>query len=240
MTATPSAPEATLLDPDDLPAASLESEGATAICDPEASQLDPEAGDSLVVCYDGLLLGLRALKTTVAVVDRLYLRRPACAGSPCTAEELATVTVTGWSADIATSVVIDWERNRITPPAPDSDASWPTPTSTIGPSVARPDLDGAPQFVREREPLPYCGSADEDREGAMQCFRDAVLDGRPAEMLDAFDVSGGIQVFRYDGSALIRRVAPFGSVWREDSGGLIIGPTFGWSYEEWFTVPQPS
>lgn len=58
--ASPSAPQPTLLDPDNLPAASLEDEGVTAICEPDQSHLDINAGESLVDCYDGLLLGLRA------------------------------------------------------------------------------------------------------------------------------------------------------------------------------------
>lgn len=176
------------------------------------------------------------MKTTLAHVDRLYLKRPVCASIPCTPEELATVIVTGWSGDAATTVVIDGERNRITPPLPDAAATWPIPTSTQGPSPARPDIDGAPRSIRDREPLPYCGSADDDRQAAMQCFRDAVLDGRPVEMIEMFAIGGGTQVFRFDGRGLIQRFAPFGNEWREDRGGMIIGSAFGWSYQAWFPL----
>lgn len=227
-------PQPTPLDPDDLPEASLEIEMATAICDPEQSDLDINAGESLVPCYDGLVVGLRALKTSIEDIERLYLQRPRCASTPCTTEELSTVTVTGWSDGVATSVVIDWEQNRIRPPVTDLEAEWPRPSSTLAPPVAKPEIDGAPRYVRKREPLPFCGNADEDRAAAMQCFRDAVLDNRPAEMLESFDVGGGTQVFRFAGQGLVSRYAMFGSVWREHRGGLIVGPAFGWSFEEWF------
>lgn len=231
--ASPSAPQPTLLDPDNLPTASLEGEGATAVCDAEQSDADPSAGESLVVCYDGLVLGLRALKTREINVDRLYLRRPVCASSPCTPEELATVTVTGWTGETALSVEIDWEHNRITPPQVDTDVNWPAPTTTEGPGIAKPQVKGAPTLVRDRESLPYCGNTEDAREAAMQCFRDAVLDGRPAEMLEPFDVSGGIQILRFDGQGLVTRYALYGDGWFQDGGNLIIGPSFGWSFHNW-------
>lgn len=229
---SPTLPQPTLLDPDDLPSANLEELDATLICDPEASRIDGN-GESLVACYDGLLLGLRALTTAVDGVDRLYLRRPICASSPCPPEELSRVTVTGWTGDAATSVTIDWEDFRVTPPAPDPGARWPTPNSTAAPAVARPEIEGAPKVVQEREPLPFCGNAIEIGVAANQCFLSAVLDGRPAEMLDKFDVTGGTVVYRFDGRGLVCRYAMFPDGWLTDAGGLVLSGPGGWSLDNW-------
>src|SRR5262245_27707804 len=64
-----------LLPFDDLPEGSLEHEGATLICDADPDQLDINAGQTLAPCYDGLLMGLRALLTAGGnLFDRLYLQ----------------------------------------------------------------------------------------------------------------------------------------------------------------------
>jgi hypothetical protein len=237
---SPPASASVLLDPEDLPEANLKEEDATLLCDPEASQFDLNAGDTLLFCYDGLLLGLRALKTGADHFDRLYLQRAICASIPCTPAELGTVTVTGWTDGAALSVVIDHARSGVTVPAPDSEAMWPTPSSTESASVARPEIDGAPKVVRQREPYPYCGAVHQDRLPALRCFLDAMLRGTPAEMLDRSRVSGEIRVFRFDGQGLIERYAEFPDGWLLDGGSAILGSAGTWSYDGWLEAePVP-
>ena len=223
----------TFLDPDLLPQASLEEEGATLVCDPEPSQLNSNAGKTLVPCYDGLLLGLRALKSAIDGVDRLYLRRPGCAAIPCTPLELGTATVTGWSGGSATSVTVDWERLQITVPERDPLATWPSPNSITSPPISRPAIDGAPDIVRDRDPYPFCGDVERDGLAAERCFLDLVLGGLSAEMLDRLDVTGGTQVFRFGGQGLIVRYAEFPDGWYRDAGSVILGTAGGWSFDNW-------
>jgi hypothetical protein len=215
-----------------LPEASLDKEKATLLCDPEQNQSDSQAGETVVFCYDGLLLGLRALSTTMDHVDRLYLRRTPCATSPCTSTELAIIVVTGWLGPAPTSVTIDFDHSSATVPYADPTAAWPTPTSPVTPPVERPKVAGAPTEVLQREPFPFCGDAAQDRHTAMTCFLDAVAAGRPAEMLDVFDVSGGQEVFRYSGAGPVSRYAKFAEGWFKDSGAIVLGTGLGgWSYD---------
>lgn len=220
----------TYLSFEELKEGGLEDEGATLICDADPDQLDINAGQTLASCYDGLLVGLRALHTAGGTsFDRLYLQRQTCASSPCSADELNTVTVTGWVDAVATSVMLDFDHRLAAVPAPDPPALWPTPTSSVSPSVMRPVVSGAPASVRKRAPYPFCGRADQDRDQAMGCFLDAILRGTPAEMLDTFDVSGGTEIFRFDGHGPVIRFAELPDGWFQDLGSINLG---GWSFDE--------
>jgi hypothetical protein len=232
---SPTATAVAYLDPEGLPPASLEDEGATTICDPEASQFDGNAGPTVVPCYDGTLLGLRALHTAMAKVDRIYLRRTPCQQIPCTTSELSVVTVIGWTGNDALSVVLDNEHNTVTVPQSDPLAVWPMPGSTVSPEAKRVDLKGAPKVVCEREPYPYCGDAPDGQSPIRSCFRYAVLDGRQVEMIDHNIVTGDVWVMRFDGQGLIWRYGEGeGGGWFRDGGSLILGiDATRWSYDNW-------
>jgi len=63
----------------------------------------------------------------------------------------------------------------------------------------------------------------------MGCFLDAILRGTPAEMLDTFDVSGGTEIFRFDGHGPVIRFAELPDGWFQDLGSINLG---GWSFDE--------
>lgn len=230
----PSASAVVYLNPNTLPPASLEEEDATSICDPEANQFDPNAG-ATVPCDSGTVLGLRALHLEIAQVDRIYLRRMPCQQMPCSTTELSVITVTGWSGDRAMSVVYDNEHFTITAPVPDPLALWPSPQPVEPPPVERVDIAGAPREVRERDPYPYCGEAPDGPSPIRTCFRAAVLDGRPVEMIDHNIVTGDIWVMRFDGQGLLWRYGEAeGGGWFRDRGSMILGiDAERWDYLNW-------
>jgi hypothetical protein len=220
------------LDADDLPPAVLEDQGATSICDPKPNR---DAGRTPAGCYDATLLGLQALHTATQSVDRIYLRRIPCASTVCTSAELNVVTVTGWSGDMALSVRLDYGRGTTTVPFADQSATWPTPAQApTSPPVVRLAVAGAPRVVRERAPYPFCGEAPEGPSPVRSCFRDAVLEGLPAEMHDRNAVTGEIWIFRFDGQGLITRYGDSTDGWFRDAGSMILSlaPDL-WSFDNW-------
>jgi hypothetical protein len=202
-TERPSPSPVPLLHQEDLPVVELEDSGAIAVCDPDPSAF----GD--VFCYDGLRLGLRALRTLVPKVDRLYLNRPGCAAGSCIPDQVNKVRVIGWVGADAFTVFIDWDESAITEPVPGAPVAWPAAKSSIAPPVARPSIEGAPREVREREAHPFCGRAkpgDNERELAISaCFFDAVLEARPVEMIVITDITRTPAIFRFDGQGMVVR-----------------------------------
>lgn len=234
-TPEPSASAVVYLDRDTLPPAPLEDEDATSICDPEAEQFDANAGETVVHCYQGSLLGLRALHTAAPSIDRLYLRRTRCLQVPCSATELNVVTVTGWTGSVALSVVLDDEESTVTAPTSDPTAVWPRPPDAETPAVERPDIPTAPKVVRNREPYPCCGEApDSDSSPERQCFVAAVLDGRAAEMTYRPFITGPIVILRFDGQVPILAYSETPSTWQKSIGSLVFGITSQqWDYQNW-------
>lgn len=227
------------LDPEALPSVELEDEDATSICDPDASQVDADAGATVVGCYDGTLFGLRALRMSLDGVERIYLRRTPCARIPCTRDELSIVVVTGWAGDEAWSTTIDWTRS-ITVPQLDPSATWPSGTTNAAPPVERPQVPGAPRAIRDREPYPYCGEATEGggpEVGA--CFRTLLLDGRPVEMLERSPVTGNLTVLRFAGRGLIIGFKETDNGWVRDGGSMVLGlDSSTWSYHNWLDAER--
>lgn len=228
---SPSPSTAALLDVEDLPNASLSDEGATLICDPEANQLHPDAGDTVILCYDGLLLGLRALRTAVPTVERLYLRRQTCAQVPCSASELSVVQVTGWANGSALTTTIDAQAQSVTVPFPDVSVAWPTVASDA-PPVERPVIDGAPGELVHRDPYPFCGDATKDVSAAT-CFLAAVLAARPAELWDLAAVAQTRFVLRFDGQGLVTRYRERNEGWVRERGSVVLGPEGTWALDNW-------
>ncbi len=224
---------------DVLPQASFDPETLTTACDPEAAQTTLLAGDATVSCSDGLLLGLRALNTlSSAPFSRLYFRRPVCKGTPCTADELGIATVTGSSAKGIFTVRIDSRLQRIDVLAPDAARAWPPAGLSHPPAVARPDVGAAPAEITGRVPYPFCGKAElGDPPTTLGCFRDAVVTGRPAELLQTvFGTEGGTLtwLFRFDGRGAVTRYAGSDGKWQRQSGTLILGITpLAWDFDPW-------
>lgn len=223
------------LDLETLPKVRLADSDTTAICDPDPSAF----GD--VFCYDGLDLGFRALRTTMTSVDRLYLNRPACASGVCDPDEVNRVRVIGWSGADAYTVLMDWDANTITIPTPGAAAAWPFATSSVPPSIRWPSIDNAPTEIGRREPYPFCGRAKplgfqdeepgdrEEVEAINACFFDAVLEGRPVEMIEVTAVTRQPALLRFDGYGFVIRYMQEGEGpdrgWFRREGALVLGRT---------------
>jgi hypothetical protein len=228
-----------VLEIDALPPASLDPATQTAVCDKELYWLDEAAGEATITCVDGLVLGLRALKTIAsAPIERLYFQRPPCKATPCTDDQLGTATVTGWTSTDAFSVALDSRRTWIDVPTPDAGAIWPAAGSSSAPAIERPVLKGAPAEVAGRTPYPYCGEADLGQpETVTGCFRDAVLSGRPAEFIDNLVATEGgeiIRLYRFDGRGALWIYQGSDEGWFRQPGSMTLGYTPGaFDFEPW-------
>ena len=226
-----------VIEVDTLPRVFPDPATQTAVCDPQASQLDTDYGEATIACYDGIVLGLRALSTlSSSPIERLYLQRPTCAAKPCTEDELSTATVTGWTATDAFSVGLD-SREKTVEVLPAPAAAWPEGTSAT-PGVDRPVIESAPPEIAARPAYPYCGEAELGQPEAITgCFRDAVLAGRPAELVDRYvgTEEGPItRLYRFDGRGAIASYLHDGRRWSRQAGSLILGFTPGaFDFDPW-------
>ena len=236
---------------DDLPRVELADVDATAVCDPVPSQTNIEAGESGIYCSDGLGLALRAVRTvTRDPVTRLYLHRPECAVVPCSDDELSTATVAIWTATDAFSIGLDSRLESVALAAAAQDADWPAPGNGHAPQTSRPSLDGAPDDLAGRDPYPFCGRAEiGDPPEVVGCFRDAVLAGRKAEMIErVYGTEGGemLWIYRYDGSGRLVRYSHDQTIsgdggsadsWGRSEGAMILGITpLTWDFDPWFST----
>lgn len=237
MTPSPTTPEA--LDIDTLPVVSPDPSTLTVVCDPEAAQEDVDFGEATIYCIDSVRLVVRALATvTTAPIERLYFQRPTCAAAPCTDDELSTATVTGWTSDGSLTVALDSRLTTVGIPTTDPSIVWPEAGSSVVPAVSRPDLEGAPAEVVDRTPFPYCGEAEVGLPEEIEaCFRDAVLSGRSAEMIDrVYGTEGGAitWLYRFDGHGAIVRYSQEGGAWQRQAGSMILGILpMTWSFDPW-------
>lgn len=233
----------------DLPRVELAEIDATAVCDPVASQSNLEAGDATIACSDGLALAIAVVRTaTPDAVTRLYLERPRCSTSPCSAAELSTATVTAWTSTRVFAVELDSRSETVDRPRLIDDAGWPESRGTGAPAVERPPLEGAPAEVAGRTALPYCGRSElGDPPDVSGCFRDAVLDTRAAEVIDlAFGTEGGnlLRIYRFEGTGRLvvyihdQTVDADGrqaDAWHRSEGALILGITpSAWGFDPWW------
>jgi hypothetical protein len=223
-----------------LPNADLAAVRATAVCDPEPGQADPNGGEVKLSCFGGLTLALRAFSAvTRDPFLRIYLRRPTCATSPCTDDELSTGEVTGWTASQAFSVKLDARLKTVERPAAIAAGRWPDPGTSGSPAVKRESIKGAPKEVADRTPFPFCGHAEVGRpEAVTLCFRDAVIAGSAVEMIErVFGTEGGeiLDLYRYDGHGPVILYERDGNTWHRQEGSMIMGPTPPtWAFEPWF------
>lgn len=249
--ATPAVTPAPALSLNDLDHNRVELAGvnATALCDPEAGQFDPDAGETTIACSDALTWALTAVATATSdVALRVYVQRPDCEAVPCSADPLSTATVTVWTASGAYEVGLDSRIDTVTGPTPvDGVSAWPVSGSATSPAVDRPTIKGSPPAVAKRDPYPYCGQAEMGEPSEVDaCFRAAVLDGRPAEMIDKlYGTEGGaiLRIYRFDGSGRIKMFQHDGNangdgstndVWRIVEGSMILGiTTSAWDFDPW-------
>lgn len=236
-----------ILDDEALADVHLQDSGATAVCDPDPSAF----GD--VFCSDGLEWGLRALRTVMPSVDRLYLNRPACASGTCTPEDVNIVRVIGWIGDDAHTVFLDGDNSTVTVPVPGAAALWPLATSSVPPPIFRPSIKNAATEIHRREPYPYCGRAmpiglvddtpaEVERYRAINtCFLDGVLDGRPVEMIEITAVTEKPALFRFDGQGPVLRYleSTEGTAarrWYRAEGPVILGSSVLFGLEQYLSV----
>ena len=222
---------------------------ATAVCDPVPSQANIDAGESTVVCTDAIALAVAVIRTvTRDPVVRVYLRRPPCVAIPCSADQLDTAEVIAWTSTQTLSIQLDSRLDTVPLPSVANDAVWPAPGGEPEPAVRREAIKGAPHVVADREPYPYCGRAETHNPASvLGCFRDAVLAGRRAEMIDRlYGTEGGelLVIYRYDGHGRLiayehdQTVGGDGQVsnaWRRAEGAMNLGITpLGWDFEPWW------
>jgi hypothetical protein len=233
---------------DDLPGVELADVDATAVCDPDPNQASLDAGESTIPCSDGLELALRAVgAVTQDPATRVYLRRPQCAAVPCSEDELSTAEVTVWTATEAFSVRLDSHLETVPLPSVTKVAAWPLAGNGPAPEVSRPPIKGAPAELAHRDAYPFCGRAEiGSPPEVLGCFRDAVLTGRKAEMIErVFGTEGGemLWIYRYDGDGRLARYyhdqtvgldgRPTGT-WGRSDGAMILGITpLAWDFDPW-------
>jgi hypothetical protein len=237
----------------DLPRVDLSDVRATAVCDPEPSQANLDAGESTVYCPDGLALAVAVVRaTTPDPAVRLYLRRLACASVPCSDSELSTADVTVWTATRVFAVHLDSRLETVGHPSIGMNGDWPAGGDAPAPKVARPTIKDSPREVAARKPYPFCGRAEMgEPPRVLACFRDAVLDGRHAEMIEqVYGTEGGaiLWIYRYDGQGRLVRFQHDTSVnndggtndtWRRNEGAMILGINpLAWDFDPWDGTEQ--
>ena len=176
-------------------------------------------------------------------IERLYFQRPGCQTTPCTEDELSTATVTGWTAAGAFIVALDSRLMTVTMPRRDPGANWPFAGPSLVPAVDHPSLEGAPAEIAMRTAYPFCGMAELGfPESVVGCFRDAVLEGRPAELIErlvATEGGGVIRLYRFDGRGALLMHQRSDGHWFSQAGSMMLGFTPGaFDFDPW-PAPEP-
>jgi hypothetical protein len=224
---------------EDLPLVEPDPETLTAICDPDPDQVDPDAGETTMFCFDGLVLGLRAVRAATASTSRrAYLVRAPCPGTHCPTASLGTATVVVWTDTGTFLVRLDSAVDTVSFPELLVVDPWPVAGPLASPAAKREALAGAPAIVATRTPYPYCGRSSNDAPvEVLRCFRDSVLLGRPVEAIQqSFGIEGDevIDLYRFDGAGAISRYERSGNRWFQQQGTMILGPRAGtWSFDPW-------
>lgn len=167
-------------------------------------------------------------------VQRAYLHR-GCAYPDCPRGIGYRETLVAVTPGTVWSMVID--DGTITEPIPDPLAPWPTSSELSAPEVQRRDFAGAPGEIRNRAPLPFCGRVEEDWVAVTQCFVDAVLAGRPAEMIELTHPidfgSPALLVTRFDGDGAARQYLRREARWFRLDGSIVLREPGGCMFEQW-------
>jgi hypothetical protein len=227
------------IDIDDLPLVTPDPATLTAVCDPSPNQLDPNAGETTLFCFDSVVLGLRAMRlATSAPVRRAYLVRTGCPPVPCASDGLDTGTLVAFTGGATFAVLLDSRVATVPPPIPVSGNPWPTVGLFTSPPIGRENVLPAPPTVASRTPLPSCGRATlADPDQGLACFRSSILLGKPAEVIRESPATDGgvvIEVVRFGGTGAITRYQRTDGRWVEQVGGIVLGPTEQtWDFDAW-------
>lgn len=237
--AVPSATTVAQLRIDDLPQAELDPDTLTALCDPEPNQVHPDGGDTTVFCFDALKLAIRAVRVvTDATSRRAYVDRPECPAAPCPAASLDTATVVVWTDGGSFGVHIDSTLETLSFPESNVVGAWPFPGLFVSPPVRRGSVPAPAKVIATRDAYPYCGKAAEQGPvEVLECFRNSIIAGRPAEAVqETIATEGGdvVQLFRFGGTGAIERFLWADGRWVHQRGAIVLGPTEGtWSFDPW-------
>ena len=194
------------------------------LCENEQDNGSLEGVNPPLVCEDALLIGTRVAQLLVGTKpDRMYLERPDC--SPCSADDLRTGILHVWAGAQDLDIAIDSRTRTIAVLDPGDGDHWPVAGDSSTPPLGRPKLPDAPTSLQQRSKLPLCGVFQgEPSPAARRCFRDAVIDLRPAELVYRYSTGEGLFVDRFDGSGALTHYSYIGGEWQEQRGALLLNP----------------
>ncbi len=216
----------------------------TVVCGRDRTSLDHEPPRPSIVCGTSrgtaLAAGLAAMESVaVKPITLLYMQGNTCPSSGCTDEAFQVATVVGWSRNgDAYRTVIDLRSATVSTPVREDSIKWPSFGASKAPAVQRPTIKAAPADVLDRSPYPFCGVARlEEPRSVARCFRDAVLDGRPAEMILHTTGAEGfpmLELYRFSGNGAVVRYRHAEGHWSRTAGTLILeGPPSVWTVDQW-------
>jgi hypothetical protein len=200
----------------------------TVVCDPYRDGRDE------TVCEDVIRYAIPMIAlVTDDPLQRVYLRR-GCAPT-CLRGERDVETIVAATEGAVWTMVLD--NDSITEPVLDVSATWPEASGTSAPEVHRRNFAGAPTEIRDRDAFPFCGPEGGDWVAVTGCFLDAVLEGRPAEMIERTHPidfgSGALLVTRFDGDGAVQQYLRADSAWFRVDGGVVMREPGGCAFEQW-------
>ncbi len=209
--------------PADIGSAAVDLDAVTLVCESWGSE--PPAGT--IPCRDAAGLGLAALGAgRAARVVRLDVAfGEGCAATPDCPNRRPDVgwvvarAAGGGDALLVRVARVDSGELRVWPPV----AGAPPPTPAFDPPArTAPDLGpDAPNALRDREPLPFCGDEDLGQSEsfdvtARRCFVDGVIAGAQVELISRASSTEGdpvLTVFRFDGRGSVSRSVRSAGQW---------------------------
>lgn len=226
---------------DALPKVAVDPAVTTALCDPSRGDPNAHGLADQPDCLASLELAMGAIRAATAdPVERLWYRHPPCAATACQPDELATATVIGWIGGTAYAVTIDTRLSTVGYPTADPGAAWPAAGDSPVPEVERVALPGATKQLRKRSALPFCGDTTNGASAEIRaCFGDAVLAGRPAELIDRTVSPEGAPVtilLRFVGKGSPVEYVGVGKTWSRVPAALYLRESPG----DWDLVPLPT
>lgn len=214
----------------------------TALCDSDPASTDPGASPSSLICSDTLILASRVTQAKLGTAaDRLYLQRPECSTSPCGSTETSIATVHAWMNDTHLVITVDAQAENVVLERGRQQGGWPDSLQAAKPVSGTPSLPALPLELRNRTVVPYCGvRGGPTVEGPAGCFLAAVIDARPAEVLDNGLQGGTTSLYRFDGANAILRYFYDGTAWRRGAGALLLHRgSLSWDFDPWSETEVP-
>ena len=253
-----SVPSATAINLVDLVGIEVDLSTAAVLCEQDPDENDEDGGRSMD-CSGAVRDGVAAIgQVRPGRVVRVYLDRPAC--TECSPDESNLATAYAWLDDgVTIAAALDGRTDvALVSSAGDASGIWPEPGSSESPPVAggggavspaggRPLVLRPTTAISSREPYPYCGSTDTavpDPDDTVEeaCFLDAVIAGRPAELIaTVYGIEGGTftWLYRHDATGPVQRYEHGPDVkpgWPGSDGLLILHRAdTGWDFS-----PLPS